>query len=193
MSRPPHARAAILAAAESIVKDIGAANLTFDELVRVSGITRGGITYHFPTKEALLQALVEHDLGEWNACVATKRASRDGPNADLAAWLESGTEPDPESARLCAGLLSASSRSKDLNRPWADHYAEHHRSVCRRSADPALATVLSLAADGLFWQEALGLSPLNAVERRAVVARLLAMAESMGAPAPPPARRRPPR
>ena len=64
MSRPPHARAAILAAAEEIVKDIGAANLTYDELVRRSGITRGGITYHFPTKDGLLRALVEHDLDE---------------------------------------------------------------------------------------------------------------------------------
>jgi hypothetical protein len=132
----------------------------------------------------LLQALVEHDLGEWNACVAATRARRDGPNADLAAWLESGTEPDPESARLCAGLLSASSRSKDLNRPWAEHYAEHHREVCRRSADPGLATVLSLAADGLFWQEALGLSPLTVAERRSVVARLLRMAEAIGTDPP---------
>lgn len=73
MTRPPHARTAVIAAAEAVVKEIGAANLTFDELVRRSGITRGGITYHFPTKDALLQALVQNDLEQWRRCVAEKR------------------------------------------------------------------------------------------------------------------------
>jgi len=53
MSRPPLARGRILAAARHIVEREGAGALTFDELVRESGITRGGITYHFPTKEDL--------------------------------------------------------------------------------------------------------------------------------------------
>ena len=59
MGRPPLAREKILAAARQIVERDGAGALTFDELVRESGITRGGITYHFPTKEDLLRATLE--------------------------------------------------------------------------------------------------------------------------------------
>lgn len=176
MSRPPHARAAVLAAAEAIVKDIGAAHLTFDELVRRSGITRGGIVYHFPTKDALLQALVENDLGQWQDCVADRRSHRTGPGADLAAYIESSTEPDDETARLCAGLLSAASSSKTLNEPWQRYFALHHREVTRRHSDPVLAGLLTLAAEGLFWQETLGLSPLGAAERRAIVHRMIELA-----------------
>jgi AcrR family transcriptional regulator len=183
MSRPPHARAAVLAAAEAIVKDIGAANLTFDELVRRSGITRGGIVYHFPTKTALLAALVEHDLAQWDACVASKRAGLQGPAAALRAHLASGTEPDEHASRLCAGLLSATVSDRTLAEPWRRWYAREHRDLHRTSADPVLATILSLAADGLFWRETLGLSPLTTAERRQVTARLLQMAESAGAAA----------
>jgi AcrR family transcriptional regulator len=185
MSRPPHARAAVLAAAEALVKEIGAANLTYDELVRRSGITRGGITYHFPTKDALLQALVEHDIEQWRQCVQAKRAAQRGvagPTADLLAWLASSTEPDEESSRLCAGLLSATSSSKTLDRPWREVYARHHREVNRACPDPTLATVLSLAAEGLFWQETLGLSPLSGKERAALVERLLQMAAALESP-----------
>ncbi|MCU0931496.1 MAG: TetR/AcrR family transcriptional regulator [Serpentinimonas sp.] len=182
MTRPPHAKAAVLAAAEAIVKDIGAANLTFDELVRRSGITRGGIVYHFPTKDALLQALVENDLQHWNGCVADKRRRTSGPNADLLAYLQSSTEPDEETSRLCAGLLSAATTSKALNEPWKRYYEKHHADVARASADPVMACLLTLAADGLFWQETLGLSPLSRSERRAVVQRMLELAQPQPQP-----------
>lgn len=191
MSRPPHAREAVLAAAEAIVKDIGAANLTFDELVRRSGITRGGIVYHFRSKDALLEALVEHDLEQWRQCVADKRSHTTGPAADLAAYIASSTEPDEESSRLCAGLLSAASSSKALNEPWRRYFAQHHVGVNQKLADPVLATVLSLAAEGLFWQETLGLSPLGASERRVVVERLLTLAATTDVPAKTEVRRKP--
>jgi len=186
MSRPPHARAAILAAAEEIVKDIGAANLTYDELVRRSGITRGGITYHFPTKDGLLRALVEHDLQRWNDCLADKRAACDAAAipvrspvvADLLAYIASGSEPSPETSRLCAGLLSAATSSRDLNGPWRDFF-DSHRKALDAAPDPDLAAILSLAVDGLFWLETLGLSSLPARRRASVVRRMTALAAAM--------------
>ena len=59
MARPPIAHEKILAAARQIVERDGAGALTFDELVKESGITRGGITYHFPTKEDLVFGRME--------------------------------------------------------------------------------------------------------------------------------------
>jgi AcrR family transcriptional regulator len=181
MARPPHARQAVIEAAEAIVKEIGAANLTYDELVRRSGITRGGITYHFPTKDALLQALVEHDLQRWNECLASKRRGTSA-EAELRAYVESGSEPDEDISRLCAGMLSAAASAKDLNAPWRAFFAKHQKVVAR-CADPELAAILSLAVDGLFWMETLGLSAIPASRRGAVVKRMLAMADGMDAPA----------
>ena len=70
MSRPPRARKQVLDAAERIVKAHGAANLTFEELVQESGISRGGITYHFATKDDLLRALGEGLPGACKAATA---------------------------------------------------------------------------------------------------------------------------
>lgn len=184
MNRPAHARTAVLAAAEALVREIGAANLTYDELVRRSGITRGGITYHFPTKDALLRALVDNDRARWSECLADKRARHAGPNAELLAYIDSGTEPDEDTARLCAGLLSAASLARDLNAPWRAYFAEHQR-VVQASGDPDLAAILSLAVEGLFWMETLDLSALTPERRARIVARLMAMARDL--PAGPPA------
>lgn len=167
-----------MAAAEAIVKDMGAANLTYDELVRRSGITRGGITYHFPTKESLLEALVEHDLQRWRECIAEKTAQFSGPQAELKGYIASSCEHDPDSARLCAGLLSVVSTSKALDQPWRSHYAAQLEQV-QRSPDPALALLLILAVEGLFWSETLHLMALPVGLREQAVQRLLALADGM--------------
>ncbi len=180
MSRLPHARAAVLAAAEELVRDIGAANLTFDELVRRSGITRGGITYHFPTKEALLRALVERDIARWQACMADKRTRHAGPSAELLAYIDSGCEPDEDTARLCAGMLSAATSAKELNGPWRDFFAAQ-QAAADATGDPELATILSLAVEGLFWSETMNLIEIPPRRRRALVARMLAMAAAIKA------------
>lgn len=189
MSRQPHARAAVLAAAESLVRDIGAANLTFDELVRRSGITRGGITYHFPTKEALLRALVERDIASWHECIADKRARHDGPNAALKAYIDSGCEPDDDAARLCAGLLTAATSAKQLNEPWREFFVAQQK-LTDASGDPELAMILTLAVEGLFWSETMDILNLTPHRRQAIVDRMLAMAGAIApAPAPAPAKK----
>jgi AcrR family transcriptional regulator len=178
MSRQPHARTAVLAAAESLVRDIGAANLTFDELVRRSGITRGGITYHFPTKEALLSALVERGVADWQACMADKRLQHAGPNEALLAYIDSGCEPDEEAARLCAGMLTAATSARQLNEPWRDFF-EAQKKLAAACGDPELAMILRLAVEGLFWSETTDVLTLAPRRRKAIVDRMMAMAAAI--------------
>jgi len=177
MSRPAHARKAILAAAETIVKQIGAANLTYDALVRESGITRGGITYHFPTKDKLLRALVEHDMARWKSVVETHRTG-DTPLDSLRAYIAGNALHDDDSTRLCAGLLSAASGAKELNEPWRDYFAEL-RAKLEQGPDPQLALILMLAMDGMFWLEAMGLARFEGPERTALHARMTALVHGM--------------
>ncbi|MFY8105941.1 MAG: TetR/AcrR family transcriptional regulator [Elstera sp.] len=178
MNRPAHARDAILRAAEAIVSETGVTALTYDALVARSGVTRGGITYHFPTREALLQALVTHDLAAWETCLAEKRVSFSGPTADLHAYIASTADTTPEEGRVCAGLLSSTMTAPELAEPWRAYFAQHHRSM-KALPDPELAMILSLAADGLFCLEMLGLLILPAAERTRLVARLHALAEEI--------------
>ena len=67
MGRKPLARQKIMEASRQIVMERGAGCLTYDEIAVVSGVTRGGITYHFPAKQKLLKALVDEDLAQWTA------------------------------------------------------------------------------------------------------------------------------
>ena len=48
----------ILDAAEKILQDENYDSLSLDRIAEVSGISKGGLLYHFPTKESVLVALV---------------------------------------------------------------------------------------------------------------------------------------
>src|ERR1700752_4192682 len=108
MTRPPAARQKILAAARKIVERDGAGALTFDELVKESWISRGGITYHFPTKEDLLRARLEADLKQWDAAGAPHPPTDCDPEtARLLGFIRTSTSQDESHRRFLCGMLSA--------------------------------------------------------------------------------------
>ncbi len=69
MSRPPLAREKVLDAFEAILVDDGERAATMDATARSAGVSKGGLLYHFASKELLeaglierLRALVEDDV-----------------------------------------------------------------------------------------------------------------------------------
>ena len=48
----------ILDAAEEIVIEVGASHMTLDAVAKKAGISKGGLIYNFPSKKALLQAMI---------------------------------------------------------------------------------------------------------------------------------------
>lgn len=48
------ARERILEAAERVIGDVGAARMTLDGVAHAAGVSKGGLPYHFPSKELLL-------------------------------------------------------------------------------------------------------------------------------------------
>ena len=182
MPRPPKARLLVLDAAERIVKAHGAANLTYDELVQESGVSRGGITYHFPTKDELLRALIARDL-EQGKCQETRQqaALSDEPGAELIALIRTWGTPDSDRKRFVAGMLSAVAHDPSL----LDPVRCHHQAECStRTWDAAeiQRSILRLAAEGLFWSEFFGCSEVPAEQRERVLVRMEQLAREWSAP-----------
>jgi AcrR family transcriptional regulator len=80
-ARPPRAdaqrnRARVLAAAERVFAELGTAAST-EEVARVAGVGVGTVFRHFPSKEALLRALVVERLARVAADARQRAASAD--------------------------------------------------------------------------------------------------------------------
>ena len=79
------AREAILAGALSIFGEKGFAGATTAEVAMRSGVSKGLVFNYFPTKEALLEALIERTLGD--ALLYWEEADWSGPAADRLARM----------------------------------------------------------------------------------------------------------
>jgi AcrR family transcriptional regulator len=53
-------REALLRAASQVVIDKGVEALTLDAIAQQAGVSKGGLLYHFPNKDALMGGMVEH-------------------------------------------------------------------------------------------------------------------------------------
>ena len=188
MTRQPKARDKILQAARRIVETRGAGHLTFEELAAESGVTRGGITYHFPTKEALLKGLIEADLADWES-TAGSLGSDCGCDKAAAFMGQVRCNLDPMDAghkRFVSGLMSAAMVDPSLLDPIREH---QKRKFAEWQWDDAnlMRYLMLLAAEGVFWQDFFDLNPLPAEVRARIVALIERYAQQPESiPSPPP-------
>src|SRR5881227_3806920 len=84
MQPPADARTRILDAAETIVRDKGVTGLTLDAAAREAGVSKGGLLYHFASKEALAAGLLDR-LRERSAADAD--AIRTAPDGAVAYYV----------------------------------------------------------------------------------------------------------
>jgi AcrR family transcriptional regulator len=70
--------AAVLAEAEAMLAESGVEGLSLREVARRAGVSHGAPRRHFPDKQALLSALVEHGYGRLGAQVEAAMADASG-------------------------------------------------------------------------------------------------------------------
>lgn len=58
MVRPPHARAKVLDAYSGLLAEDGERAATIDAVAARAGVSKGGLLYHFPSKDALAEATI---------------------------------------------------------------------------------------------------------------------------------------
>ncbi len=56
----------IQAANQVLVRD-GINHLTLEAVAQVAGVSKGGLLYHFPNKEALVEGMIDHYLSQFEA------------------------------------------------------------------------------------------------------------------------------
>lgn len=179
---PASTRNRILDSAERIVVAAGASRMTLDAVVQEAGVSKGGLLYHFPNKDALLAAMVDRYCGSFNEALEKKMAGRPDtlPNhvdALIDSHLEMGAAKPRE---LTASLLAASASNPDLLASPRDSQREHLAHMAQLPGDFPLALVVLSAIDGLALGDMLGLSALSSQQREQLIAKLRELTRNCG-------------
>lgn len=174
------ARDRILEAAERVVAEVGAARLTLEVVAQAASVSKGGLLYHFPSKESLLSALAQRYVDNMERCVeeAKTKLAEDVSSRDLKACVVGMLGRDPRSKALGAALLATAANDLTLLEVIRDCIAKCTKELEENSSlHFARAAVVALAIDGLMMRESLRISAFTDTQREQIVAELIRIAD----------------
>ncbi|WP_216215238.1 TetR/AcrR family transcriptional regulator [Amycolatopsis aidingensis] len=178
----PSSRTAILRAAVRLAERSGIASLTLDAAAQEAGLSKGGLIYHFATKEQLMLAVVEHITGCWDEemCAALGKPFEEaGPAERVVAYTT--VVAGSTASRADLAVLVDSVHDASLLAPWHALLSKWIGSPPARPRPAEVDRVVArLAADGLWMAEATDTTGFGASMRTAVVARIGELACSEG-------------
>lgn len=148
-------REALLDAAEAVLSEQGTQALTLTAVADRAGVSKGGLLYHFPTKEALVRAMVARVIEEFDDLIATYIDSYgDGaPSAYTRAYVEATFEILTGEARAYRrwSAITAAAADPEQAEPLNEAMRRWHGRDPGDEPDPGTAMVVRLAAEGL-WE-----------------------------------------
>ncbi|GAA5028024.1 TetR/AcrR family transcriptional regulator [Microbacterium fluvii] len=176
MSRPPRARDSVLDAFEQLLISDGARAATMDATARAAGVSKGGLLYHFASKDALAAGVIERLSALVTDDVDAIRTAPEGP---VAFFLRSSVMADDPLDRAIiavsrlaqAGSAAANAALREMRERWEEALRPHVR-------DQAALDLVILVSDGLYFNNALGGDTATApVPEGAALDALIALVE----------------
>jgi len=166
----------IVDAAEEVVLRDGVARLTLDAAAAEAGLSKGGVLYHFPARDALVAGMVGKIIEEFDRDIEGYLEQGEGPGRFSRAYIRATmapttTRPDRED-RLGAALIAAAAAEPALLEPLQVAADRWQARLEDDGLDPTVATVVRLACDGLWLCDLFGLAPPPAGRRAGVVVEL---------------------
>ena len=161
-------RESVLQAAIDLIIREGVDSVTLDRVAREAGVSKGGLLYHYAGKEQLIVGLVDLLMTRLKSYqVLTQDRSGFEPGMHTRSFVEAALqdprsgggngEPRPlQGQEIAAILMAAMSSAPSLLDPLREIYRDWQNNLEHDGIDPARALVARLAAEGLWFSEALG-------------------------------------
>ncbi len=153
--RSNNKRTQILEAALAVVEDQGANHLTMDAVAAKSGASKGGVLYHFSSKQQLLAGMLDHLL----ASISARIDANNRQKSTLQSFLS--METNPAEKRAFQALIAAGAEDRELLKPVREYVSHLLEQISRehRASNESLA--LFFAHEGLRFFELHGLNPMT--------------------------------
>lgn len=177
--QPEVVRRALLDCGARLAVQRGLAALTVQAVADAAGVTKGGFLHHFPSKQALIEAifsgLLEQLDAEIDARMAGDREARGGfTRAYVEALFAERHQTSP-----WAVLMMSSVTDPGLRRLWAQ-WLERRLERHRETDGDEMLEVVRLAADGMWLARMMGDDEHSMPLSSGLRARLMAMTRHAG-------------
>ncbi len=171
------ARTRILDAAEAIVRARGVAGLTLEAAAREAGVSKGGLLYHFASKEALLGGMLgrmaAHVEADFRQVLAGIPEGRGRVTRAILAWtFDHPEEVCQQHERAAAVFLAAFHHDPAMLDPIRAVFARIRDLLRADGLPPGAALAVRAACDGLFMASVFDMYRSDAAELAGIRAAL---------------------
>lgn len=173
--RKPVDRSTILDAASVVAQRDGASRLTIEAVAREVGLSKAGLLYSFPSKDALMTALLQRMIEQLDSDPCCDLEPDDGsplPIAQIRRKLATYRRLLSDNTHLAHAVLIAGTQNPELLDPLRAHIREHLRPTLEGVTNPVDALLILTALDGMLLQHLLDLPPADPDLRGQMLARI---------------------
>ena len=172
-------RRSLLAAARSIVAHQGAINFTLEAVAQAAGVSKGALLHHFPTKKALVEAMVRDLVDRFQAsCEALAANDPDAKGRSARAYVRAIAAQTAEDSEYFTAMSMAFLSDMSLMHIWRTGVAEALKVDACENTDPSDALIVRLAADGIWASDLYNTYTLESARRKQILDKLVAMTRS---------------
>ena len=152
--RRPSRKESMLQSAVNLIATKGIDALTIDALAVSTNATKGGVQYHFPSKDKLFTDTLEYLLTEYDHAVSQYAESLKGPCRWLRAYVELTTAKISPEDRVAGAMLAILTSDDPRAEPFRRFTSHWRKRAVEDGIEPAIALIVRLAVDSL-WTESL--------------------------------------
>ncbi len=150
--RPLVVRGQLICVAARLSVEKGLHALTLDAVAREAGVSKGGLLHHFPTKQALLEALHDELLNRFETHFNALVAADPEPHGRFTrAYLHANLAEAADDGVACWNSLVVLMLGEKWARPLWDAWVEARLAALPPEERTAELEIVRLAADGLFF------------------------------------------
>jgi AcrR family transcriptional regulator len=158
LNRRRSKKSVLLEAAANIVAHKGYEALTIDALAHAGGVTKGGVQYHFASKDELVAELLSFILTSFNEALAEAAAEDGRPGQWTRAYVNAAFGELGGWDRALAAILSALPPQHPSLSAFNAQIALWRERERLDGIDPHVAQIVRLAADSI-WLERIAAEP----------------------------------
>ena len=150
----PSKKTALLEAAIQVAAQGGVEALTIESLAVAAGVTKGGVQYHFHTKDALYEELLDYALSLFDEALEEMAPPGSKAGKWLHAYVDLSLGPPTDHDNAVATLLAGIPIHDDRARPFRYFAAKWKARANADGKDAAMNTIVRLAADSVWMERA---------------------------------------
>jgi AcrR family transcriptional regulator len=173
-------RLTIFRAAEAIVSERGASQLTFSSLSERTGIEQAVLETLFPDREALLAAMIEHRLERFRVrWRAYESVLPDEPMRELKSLLLSNLSESNEEKKLYSPIHAAAASNPELLQTTSDDVQGLFNILAESPLGLAQASILFFSVRGYRLFEQIGICPMTDLQRSEFQEQIMRLARTL--------------